>query len=188
MDILNADGKPSLRCIKNISRSHYASDIPLDHVPSKIRSFMDEEEGYAALDMDPDFQRGYVWTTKQQREYVEWLLKDGESGRNLYFNHPNWMGSFSKGPFVLVDGKQRINAIIEFIENRLKVFGGFYWKDFLEDHIPMTQSVRFCINTLKTREEVLQWYLDMNSCGTHHTDDDLGKVKRLLKEERRRNE
>jgi hypothetical protein len=44
----------------------------------------------------------------------------------------------------------------------------------------------FIVNDLRTRKEVLQWYLDLNTGGTIHTSDEIEKVKRLLAAETKR--
>ena len=37
------------------------------------------------------------------------------------------------GEFVLVDGKQRLNAALEFLDNRVPVFGGNFFEDFTDE-------------------------------------------------------
>ena len=39
------------------------------------------------------------------------------------------------------------------------------------------------INNLQTRKEVLQWYIELNSGGTVHTDAEIDRVKKLLRKE-----
>ena len=36
------------------------------------------------LVLNPDFQRGHVWTEEQQTAYIEYLLMGGMSGRTIY--------------------------------------------------------------------------------------------------------
>jgi hypothetical protein len=36
----------------------------------------------------------------------------------------------------------------------------------------------------KTRAEVLQWYLDLNTGGVVHTDEEIAKVERMLEAEK----
>ena len=38
------------------------------------------------------------------------------------------------------------------------------------------------VNDLKTEKEVLQWYVDMNAGGTPHTNEEIERVKRMIKE------
>jgi hypothetical protein len=40
------------------------------------------------------------------------------------------------------------------------------------------------VNDLKTREEVLQWYLDLNSGGVVHTEEELNRVREMLEKEK----
>jgi hypothetical protein len=115
---------------------------------------------------------------------VEYILKGGMSGRDIYFNCPGWMISF-EGDFVLVDGKQRLNALMLFLQNKISVFG-YRLKEF-EDKMTTMNSLNFHINNLKTKREVLQWYLEMNSGGVVHTKKELDKVRNLLEEENKRN-
>ena len=44
--------------------------------------------------------------------------------------------------------------------------------------------MRIVVNDLQTREEVLQWYLELNSAGTPHSKEELDRVKALLARER----
>jgi hypothetical protein len=101
---------------------------------------------------------------------------------DLYFNHPGWMKSF-KGDFVIIDGKQRLSAVFDFLENRIPAFG-YYFKDF-EDEM---HSTRPCFNinilTLKARKEILNWYIAMNTGGSIHTNEEIDRVKELLAREK----
>jgi len=163
--------------IPQMSRPGYTCDHLLHMLPEAIRSYQEEE--LCPLDMEPDFQRVHVWTPEQQTRYVEFLLRGGNSSRDIYFNCPGWMGSF-RGPFELVDGKQRLAACLGFMAGTVPVFGGHFRRDFADE--PFNPTLRFHINSLETRREVLQWYLDINSGGVVHTDDELDRVRRLLDE------
>jgi uncharacterized protein with ParB-like and HNH nuclease domain len=148
-----------------------------------IRGFVGQIEKWEAedgLQLNPDFQRGHVWTEEQQISFVEFILKGGTTARVVYLNHQGWMGDF-EGEFVCVDGLQRITAVKRFIHNEIKAYSYFY-KEF-EGSPRMMNDLRININNLKTRKEVLQWYLEFNSGGTIHTKEELDKVKKLLEQE-----
>ena len=154
----------------------YAVDQPLDQLEHTLSRY--EEIG---LDLNADFQRGHVWVSPQQIKYVEFLLRGGQSSRLLYFNCVGWMDDY-KGPFVLVDGKQRLTAVLRFLRNEIPVFG--HLRSEFEGHFPSLVSLRFNINTLKTRAEVLQWYLDLNEGGVVHSQFELDRVRELLAAEK----
>lgn len=162
--------------IKQMTRPGYVCDHHLHYLPEAIRSYQEEN----SLDMDPDFQRIHVWTPEQQTRYMEFILQGGNSSRDIYFNCPGWMGDF-KGPFQLVDGKQRLAACLGFLSGTVQVFEGLRIGDFTDK--PLRTTIRFHINNLETRREVLQWYLDINSGGVVHTADELDKVRKLLEQE-----
>jgi len=154
----------------------------IDFAIQKIEEFQSKDE-LSALDMDPDFQRGHVWSTEQQVAWLEFFMRGGVTGNVIYFNHPGWQGDY-KGEFVIVDGKQRLEAIRRFIYNEIAVFGS-YRKEFTDSIWSFCPSIKFNINTLKTRKEVLQWYLDLNSGGTPHSSDEILRVKLLLEKEKK---
>ena len=132
-----------------------------------------------AVDIDPDFQRGHVWTEAQQVAWLEFVIRGGITSRVLYFNHPGWMGDW-KGTLVLVDGKQRLEAIRRLVGNEIKVFGS-YFREFTD---PLFMpDIRINVNDLKTRAEVLQWYIDFNTGGVVHADAEIARVRDLLEKE-----
>jgi len=160
------------RDIPQISRASYQTDVPLDAIEDTLARYQQQYN----LNMEPDFQRAHVWTEEQQVRFVEFLLRGGQSGRTILFNHPGWMTTF-KGEFVLVDGLQRLTAILRFLRGEIKAFGLAI--DEFEGRIPTGISLTLQVNDLKTRDDVLQWYVDLNAGGTVHTDEEIAKVKRM---------
>ncbi|MCP4427239.1 MAG: hypothetical protein GY803_22350 [Chloroflexi bacterium] len=45
---------------------------------------MQEVDDDMGVDISPDYQRGHVWTREQQTKYVEHILRNGISGRDIY--------------------------------------------------------------------------------------------------------
>ena len=171
----------SFRDIPRFTRSaSYSVDVSWRYLHHQYTSAIVEDR----LDINPDFQRMYVWTPKQKSRYVEFILRGGMTGRDLYFNCPGWRSgrighNYPDGWYVLVDGKQRLDTVLGFMNNEVPVFDGLYYRDF-SDHPDMTASFKWHVNDLATYEEVLQWYLDLNIGGTVHSDDEISRVKALL--------
>jgi hypothetical protein len=90
-------------------------------------------------------------------------------------------GDLLDGRMVIVDGKQRVEAVLGFLNNEVKAYG-YYRNEYEDEWNWFHSSFHFHVADLKTRKEVLQWYLDMNTGGTMHTDEEVEKVKKLLKE------
>lgn len=155
----------------------YRVGVPLDSLEVSIERYKEHYD----LDFNPDFQRGYVWNNSQKTKFVEYVLRGGSSGKEIYFNHPGWDGSMN-GQMVVVDGKQRLNACLEFLQDKVPVFDNYFYSE-IQGHFPSFASLNFNVNNLGTRLEVLKWYKDLNSGGTIHTKEDLQKVDELIEEE-----
>lgn len=137
-----------------------------------------------SLDLDPDFQRAHVWNESKRSRYVEFILRRGHSSRDIYFNCAKWPESVDGEPLVLVDGKQRLDAVRRFLHDEVLAFGRRY-SEFSGKLNMLVAYFDFHINSLETRAEVLQWYLDLNTGGVCHTPKEIAKVQALLRMEHR---
>ncbi len=160
-------------------RPAYHVNTDLDYIEHWIQNNIDE----LGLQMNPDFQRGHVWTKEQQIAYIEYLLRGGLSGRDFYFNRIGGFNDFKnlKADFVCVDGLQRITAIFAFLHNEIPVFG-YYRRDYDENLRMADVMFSMYVNDLKTKKDVLIWYVEMNSGGTPHTSTEINRVKQMLEE------
>ena len=162
--------------------SSYAIDCMLNYLDNWVES--QKEDG---LNLTPEFQRGHVWTEAQQIAYIEFLLRGGTSGRDIYFNYPSQHHAVKEGAyneFVCVDGLQRMTAALRFVNNEIPAFGTYFCE--FEDHVPLNLSLRIHVNDLQNEGDVLEWYLEMNTGGTPHEKEELARVKKMLEATRRK--
>lgn len=165
------------RDIPEIDYGSYMVEVSLRYLPVQMDDFVKDRK----LNIVPDFQRGHIWTEEQQIKFVEFVLHGGESGLDIYFNHPGW-NTGGDQDFVLVDGLQRITACLRFLQDEIPAFG-LKRSQFEDDLSYHRGRLRFHVNTLKTRAEVLDWYLAMNSGGTIHSPEEIERVRNLRKAE-----
>ena len=158
--------------------ANYRVNIEWEYLEGTIESYLNKK--LAPLNIDPDFQRGHVWTEAQQIAYLEFKFSGSSGSNEIQLNCPGWMNDF-RGPFELVDGKQRLNAVLKFLKNEIKIFG--YLRKEIEGRIPSYCEFVFHINNLSNRYDVLKWYIELNSGGTPHTQEELNKVKKLIEKE-----
>ena len=137
------------------------------------------------VEHDPDFQRGHVWSVEQQIDYIEYKLQGGYGANVLLWNCPGWMNAFD-GPYQLVDGLQRFTAVRDFLQNKIPAFGN-YRKD-IKGFMPSYCEFIWHVNNLKSREEILRWYIEINEGGIVHTNEEINRVKQLLAKEMKKNE
>lgn len=147
---------------------------------SMVKQFhkWESEEG---LQIDPDFQRGRVWTEAQQVAYLEFFLSGGKTARVIYLNNPSWHGRprTEYNDFVIVDGRQRYEAWRRYWAGEIAVYGSYHHE--FTDRVRMsTSTMKVNINSLQTRADVLRWYLQFNAGGTPHTPQELDRVRKLL--------
>lgn len=154
-----------LRTIKPVMQGNRTLNVGL-------KSFKRFLELYNNLNINPVWQRGEVWTIKQQTSCIEFILKSGKLPPLLLNSTDN------DNTLVLVDGKQRYTAIMLFLDNKLKVFNNYYYKDIT--NIDLTIGVTFQFNDLKTEKEVVQWYLDMIGGTTSHTEQEIEFAREFL--------
>lgn len=177
--------------IPKIERWGKSFTVPWNNLEQQLVDY----EAESGLDLDPDFQRGHVWSQIQQIKYVEYILRDGNLNRHIIFNCPGFFyarDTSVKESMVLVDGKQRLQAARLFISNQLPVFNGMYQKDFTRQgrpslRMPNSLDFTFYVNDLETRAEVLQFYLDLNAGGVVHSDSEIDRVRQLLAIENKQN-
>lgn len=168
------------RDIPQMPRAHYTANVGWTFLQKWLDDLHDTENNPPkyTLDMNPEFQRDYVWTVDQKVNYVEYILRGGESGRHIYFNHPHWDGDMY-GRAVIVDGKQRISAILDFLNGKVRAFGYCYHE--FEDELRMAgPDFIVGVGCLKTDKDVYEWYLSMNTGGTYHTKEEIEKVEKLI--------
>ena len=80
------------------------------------------------LEIEPEFQRAHVWDDDKRSKYIEYILQGGMSGKDIYFNCPEFGGGKAESrkfmrTLYIVDGLQRITAVRKFLNNKIKLFG-----------------------------------------------------------------
>ena len=139
------------------------------------------------LELDPPFQRGHVWTDAQRSAWMEHVVTGGYTGRTLTFNCPGWQGRDERGPIVLVDGKQRIETLRRFADDAVPVFGRTRsaWQGAMDERTGWARGraadMVLRMHALRTEAEIMRWYLEMNAAGTPHGQEELERVRALVR-------
>lgn len=157
-------------------RSNWRTNSDWRHLREAVDRYIREY----GLELNPDFQRGHVWTQEQQIKYVEFKLLGGVGSNEITLNCPRWSQG-ERDDFVLVDGLQRMTAALAFMNKEIKAFG-YYYDEFDDWKVALSQvDFIFVMNEVPTRKAVIEWYIKLNSAGTHHTSEELDRVRALLK-------
>jgi uncharacterized protein with ParB-like and HNH nuclease domain len=165
--------------IKKFPRSSYHVDIDFKYVETTLESWNDRSNG-SPLILNPEWQRGHVWTEDQQIAWIEYILKGGTTGRDIYFNCSTWMGNYNT-PVYCVDGLQRLTAVMAFMNNKIPAFG--YLLTQYEDSIRLADA-RLTFNMLKisNKKELLTIYHNFNAGGTPHSKEEMKRIEKMIEE------
>ena len=172
---------------KFVTTTPYQVNVGLGYIEEMLEIFSDLTAG---IELEPDFQRGHVWSKEQREKFVEYRICGGRYGREIWFNHADWnqKTKAQKHPLQIVDGLQRLTSIRMFMRDEITAFGQKWsqWHPDDQREIKMGTDTGFIfhVNNLKTRAEVLEWYIDLNDGGTPHSPEEIMRVKSLLEEER----
>lgn len=136
------------------------------------------------LDLNPFYQRDLVWTEEQKRSYIENLfLEKAQITPTLILN-------FSKeyiGAFEVLDGKQRLSTLFDFIENKISIFDNVYFEElsssdikFLLSYIVKYTRISKQDCTDLTNKEKIELFIEINELGTKMSDEHINRIKKLL--------
>ncbi len=164
-----------------IPHTHGTVNVGLSHLRESLGPDM-----YNA-DMNPDFQRGHVWTVPQQEAFMWSMCVNSRALPPIILNeHESTPNSHYRTD--LVDGKQRLTAALAWIDGEIEAvepaaMAGAGRRRFsaieILDHVSVIRcSFVFSMVRLR-RRQVLDYYLRLNSGGCVHTEDELARVRAL---------
>ncbi len=111
----------------------------------RIKNLDDFED---TLVLSPDFQRNYVWKSKQKKELIESILL-GIPLPAFYFSEDE------NGNLLVVDGKQRLTSIFEFMDNQFSLPKDFGYLN--ETHF--SQEVKYSTLQEKIKRKIGSFFL-----------------------------
>lgn len=182
--IYDANNEKLSSIIKTIPQSNYVVDIEIYKIEDAFARYA---ESYDGFEYNPDFQRGFVWTKEQKIKFIESLVSNnlGSSQKTITLNCPGFDNiaandSDLKG-FCIVDGLQRITALIEFTKGEFLIFGKLSHTDLLDSKFSIKRkTIKVQIFSFDYKKDLLNYYLSINDGGTVHSKDELDRVKQLL--------
>lgn len=133
---------------------------------------------------NPDYQRGYVWTLEDKQRLIASVMAERNIGSFLFVKYDY---EAYKGKLVVLDGKQRLNALVEFYTGRYMYEGKFYHQLSRIDRARF-ESHRVAYAHLDgqrmSRAKLLEMFLEMNEAGVPQSEEHLNMVRELLAKEK----
>jgi hypothetical protein len=131
-------------------------------------------------DLNPDYQRDLVWDLEDKIALLDSIFNNRDIGQFVFIH----LGYEDPG-YELLDGKQRLSAIIEFIEDRYEYHGMKYSQLHPKDrHRIKGYNISVATTREKlTKKQKLEYFLSLNTRGKDQTAQHLAKVRGMLVEE-----
>lgn len=136
---------------------------------------------FFGLDMNPDYQRGNVWTMDDKLKLINSVFLNVDIGKFVFIQLPYKDNSPS---YEVLDGKQRIIALTEFYESRFK-FEGKYYDDLCIRDQNHFERYHVSVATVKNEEVKLsdkyRYFLRLNMGGKPQDPEHIKAVEKLYK-------
>jgi len=91
---------------------------------------------YAGVDFSPEYQRDYVWSQEDKEKLIDSIFNNITIGLFVLAKRP--FEAYSK-MYEVIDGKQRLTALVEFYEDRFPYKGVYYSQLSFRDRIHFDQ-------------------------------------------------
>ncbi|MEC4339629.1 MULTISPECIES: DUF262 domain-containing protein [Stenotrophomonas] len=171
--------------VRPLSTWAYSVDISWAHLARALKNYAADY----GLNLDPDYQRGRVWTQQQQVHYLENVFRGLVPAETMVIQWacPHWDDHLYAGELPremqILDGLQRLTTALRYLDGELRPFGRSV-DDFkgtqYDVSVRSRWRFRFGIHAFQTREALLSHYLDLNTGGTPHSEAEIARVRSLL--------
>ena len=184
---LNQKSRDLYEEVRPMIRPRSACHYRVGEIENTISIFVDDCSRHGGrFDLEPDFQRGHVWDEGKQIAYVESFMRH-TAPATFKFNCATYNDFVQKGDLnpddmVCIDGLQRITALRRFVAGEIKVFGHdcAYFNDTPFSMQRMNYTFIMEIFTFTHKKDLLQFYIDLNSGGVVHTQEEIERVRKMM--------
>ena len=139
----------------------------------------------AGINYEPEYQRGYVWTLDDKQKLISSIFSNIDIGkfvlRNLDISQVNDMNIM----YEIVDGKQRLSAIIEYYENRFaEPEKGLYYNDLTKAEQRFFRDFHIQKAVLRNADmrQTLESFIFLNTYGKRMDESHIQAVQNMLSE------
>ena len=133
------------------------------------------------IDMNPSYQRELVWDEADKVALIDSIFHQVDIGKFVMVSLPYAPG----GAWVeILDGKQRLNALVEFYENRFPYKGKFYNELHWRDRVHFEgYSIAWADCPEMSENQKLRYFLMLNTGGRAVSAEHLDKIRDMVVKE-----
>lgn len=128
------------------------------------------------VDFNPDYQRDYVWELEDKVELIDSIFNRIDIGKFVFVENDY----VEKYEYEILDGKQRLRAILDFYEDRFAYKGRYFSDLSKKDKVYfMKFTIPHAIVNFKTKKDKLLCFIKLNTAGKVIDYKHLDKIKKL---------
>jgi hypothetical protein len=157
--------------------SEDAEVLKLSYSPMQISALLGRYYHFGT-DMNPDYQRDYVWSEEDKVALIDSIFHGIDIGKFAYADNP----VSDHYLYEIIDGKQRLRTIIDFYENRFP-YKGKYFNDLCYRDQNHFENYAVSVADVRNvdRNTVMKYFVAMNSQGRIMDSAHLDKVRAMIK-------
>lgn len=111
-------------------RSDFYASYKVEEVHHNVEDLLDYYKGVISghsLNINPAYQRGIVWSLEDRQRFIISLFNNTYTGVLVYaLNHDD------EYKYELIDGKQRLTALFDFVQGKFALANGMYFNDLCD--------------------------------------------------------
>jgi hypothetical protein len=155
-------------------------DLRLNYQNRQLESLL-HEKYYFGLNLNPDYQRDFVWNDQDQINLIDSIFKNIDIGKFVIIKYP--YSEYERTGFdrEVLDGKQRIKALLDYYEDRFE-YKGCKFSDLCKHDKYHFENYSLSIAFIDNMniEQKLRYFLMLNRSGHVMTVEHLNKVENML--------
>ena len=165
-----------------IQKEDFHKHLNISRINSRLSSFL-EYYLTGQIDFNPEYQRELVWTTEQKENYIKALIQDKAKITPTFITKPYKENDYL---YEVLDGKQRLNAILSYIKGEFCV-NNFYYKDLTQADVHKFLRTPYNYTVITYTDEKgegympenmkIELFLQINEYGTKISQEELIRIK-----------
>jgi hypothetical protein len=171
------------KCVEDKSSLIKNIDLRLSYMQMSTQSIFSKAY-YFGINFEPEYQREYVWELQDKINLIDSIFNNIDIGKFVFIHYDTEKWRKTGFGYEILDGKQRIRAILDYYEDRFK-YNGKYFSDLsyrdqyhFEDYPISVAEMRNI-----THEQALRYFIKLNTCGKIMSEEQIDKVRKLLEQE-----
>jgi hypothetical protein len=167
--LFKIDGVKETKLTKPESFTMSKNSFMLSSVISKVLS------DYAGVDFTPEYQRDWVWTLEDKQKLIGSIFNNITIGMIVLASKPY---ADNQKSLEVIDGKQRLTALVEFFEDRFQ-YEGYYFSQLSQTDKNHFEDYSIMVGTLERPSEKEKYaaFLAVNTFGKVMDEEHLKSVR-----------